>query len=650
MKKNYLFIFVFLFGALLYVNTLPNKYAYDDFSVIEGNQFTREGLTGIFGHVLNDSFMGFTGKKNLFRGGRYRPLSLITFSIEYQFFGMAPFISHLINVILYGLICLVLLKVLSALFADRLAFSKFRDYFLSLSLMATLLFAAHPIHTEVTANIKGRDELLALLFGLLAWNSLIKFTDKSKPQQAAYAGIFFFLSLMSKESAAPFLLLIPVSIFCFRSRVVFRKSVLLTTVSLFAGFVVFLLIRQSVLGWSAKPTTEDNILSNSFMYANGLSERYGTTFYTLWLYLKLLFFPHPLTIDYYPYYIPYVGLTDIRAILAFFLYAGLTVAAVIYSYKKNIAGYGLLFFLAALFPVSNLLFVIGPFMGERFVFIPSLGFALALAWALIKGAEKLNLLRFLPLVFLTVLILYSGKTFTRNLDWKDSFTLYTKDVQTSVNSAIITKGAGHELLLRAEVTKDTTVKREYARKAVFYLEQAVKLNKGTTETFLLSNSYYENGEFSKALDMYLVTLNIDKDYDKAFKNYFIGLNQLSDPALKISYCNKLLNAVGENFEIYYYKGLIFGKELQMADSSLVNLLKANRLDTTKLECMSDIGVAFAMKGNFSQSVYYLSKALAGNPADDKTRNNLTVSLYNLGDIAKAKEVAEKRWPTAASRN
>ena len=644
MKRNYLFLLVFLAGALLYANTLPNKYAYDDYSVIEGNKFTKEGITGAFGHIFNDSFTGFTGKKNLFRGGRYRPLSLISFSIEYQFFGKTPFISHLMNVLLFGFICVLILKILSALFREKLVFLKFRDYFLSLSLMATLIFATHPIHTEVTANIKGRDELLAMLFGLLAWNSLMVYIDKSKPVHAIYAGLYFFLSLMSKESAAPLLFLIPVSIFCFRSKDVFSKTVVYTTLSLVAAFIVFILIRQSILGWGSKPSMEDNIVSNSFMHAKGLSERYGTTFYTLWLYLKLLFFPHPLTIDYYPFYIPYVGMTDFRAILPFLLYSGLTVAAIFYTLKKNIAGYGLLFYLVALFPVSNLLFIIGPFMGERFLFIPSFGFAIALAWILINGAEKIKLNKGLPYVFLVVFALYSVKTISRNFDWKDNFTLYTKDVQTSINSAVITKGAGHELLLRAEVTKDTTEKREYARRAIFFLEQASKLNKSTTEVFLLANSYYENGEFDKALSLYLETLELDHNYEKAYYNYFVALPKLIEPALKIRYCDSLIMLLGDKYEPFYNKGLIFGKELNMLDSSLYCLLKAYGIDSTKQECMGDLGVAFAIKRDFPRSVKYLTKALISNPADEKARNNLAASLFHSGDKARAQLVAQKRWP------
>jgi len=642
MGIRYLYLIVFLAGASLYLNTLPNRYAYDDFSVIAGNKFTKQGLQGIFGHLFTDSFTGFTGQKNLFRGGRYRPLSLITFSMEYQFFGENPLVSHLVNLIIYGLICMLLFRVLTSLFLEKLAFRKFRDYFLSLSLMAAILFAVHPIHTEVAANIKGRDELMALLFGLIAWNAIILFTDKGRTAQAIYGGVFFFLSLMSKESGAPLLLLIPVSLYCCRSRAVFRKTIVPSSIALFAAFAAFLLIRQSVLGWGSKPTMEDNILSNSFMHASGLSERYGTTFYTLWLYLKLLFFPHPLTIDYYPYYIPYIGMADPRAILPFLLYAALTGAAVFLTLRRNIAGFGLLFYLVALFPVSNLPFIIGPFMGERFAFIPSVGFVIAFAWILIYGAEKFRLTSLLPWCFGMIFLLLAAKTISRNFDWKDNFTLYLKDVQTSLNSAVITRGAGHELLTKADSATDPGEKRAFALRALPYLEQAARLNRTTTEIFLLANAYYESGDNEKPFDLYLEILRMNPRYEKARSNYFVAVNRLGDPVKKIRAYDRLLRETGEGYDGYYKKGLIYGKELNMPDSSIANLIRASRLDSSKVDCFSDLGVAFAMKGDFRQSAFYLEKALRLNPGDTRIRQNLAASYHRMGDAGRAEEVLGKR--------
>src|ERR1043166_116053 len=97
-------LLLFLFGFLLYVNTISFQYVLDDKLAITENQFTKKGFAGIKDHLTHEMFTGFFGKqKNLVEGGRYRPLAMITFAIEWQLFGDNPYISHFINAVLYGL-------------------------------------------------------------------------------------------------------------------------------------------------------------------------------------------------------------------------------------------------------------------------------------------------------------------------------------------------------------------------------------------------------------------------------------------------------------------------------------------------------------------------------------------------------------------
>jgi tetratricopeptide (TPR) repeat protein len=359
------------------------------------------------------------------------------------------------------------------------------------------------------------------------------------------------------------------------------------------------------------------------------------------MYFRLLLVPHPLTIDYYPFYIPYIGLADPRSLLPMLLYGCLTVLAILLTWRKHIAGFGLLFFLIGLFPVSNLLIIVGPFMGERLVFIPSAGFIMALTWVIIKSAERIQRQRWLPYIFSFLLLAYTARTMVRNTDWKDSYTLYTRDVQTSVNSAVITKGAGHEILLRAEAANEPSVKKAYARQAIPYLEQAVKLNKSTTETFLLGNAYYENGEYEKSLGMYLETLALSSDYKKARTNYFIAVNRLEPPSLKIRYYDLLILKTGASYEAFYQKGLVFGKEMNQPDSSISNLVRASSIDSTQVDCLSDLGVALAIKGEYAKSANYLEKALRINPTDSRIRQNLVMLYRNTGNHSRADALSGK---------
>jgi hypothetical protein len=156
-------------GFVLYINTFGHQYALDDIAAVTQNLFVRAGLKGI-PDLLRTEFWHFSNISL----GYYRPLSLITFALEQQYFGDNPGYSHIINALLYGLTGLFLGVLLQkwlvgpgqseqtelAAEADRRA----RQTQVTVATVIGALFIAHPIHTEIVANIKGRDELLSFLF------------------------------------------------------------------------------------------------------------------------------------------------------------------------------------------------------------------------------------------------------------------------------------------------------------------------------------------------------------------------------------------------------------------------------------------------------------------------------------------------------
>src|SRR5580698_4956253 len=91
---------------LFYANSVLNKYAFDDNGAILNNGYVQMGFSGIPKILTNDSYASYynlmgASAANQLSGGRYRPLSEITFAIEQQFFGdsdILPYIRHLVNV------------------------------------------------------------------------------------------------------------------------------------------------------------------------------------------------------------------------------------------------------------------------------------------------------------------------------------------------------------------------------------------------------------------------------------------------------------------------------------------------------------------------------------------------------------------------
>ncbi|NJM16933.1 MAG: hypothetical protein HC896_17540 [Bacteroidales bacterium] len=191
-------------GFVLYGNTLGHQYALDDTIVITENKFARNGFSGLKDIFAHDSFTGFFGtKKDLVDGGRYRPLSIATFAIEYEIFGPKPFVGHLINILLYiatGMVLFFLLR--------RIALDLHITEPQWLAFICSLMFMVHPVHTEVVANIKGRDELMALLFGLLAWMTVL-YMRTNNIKSLFLTALLLFLGLLSKENAVVFLFMLP---------------------------------------------------------------------------------------------------------------------------------------------------------------------------------------------------------------------------------------------------------------------------------------------------------------------------------------------------------------------------------------------------------------------------------------------------------
>ena len=436
-KTNYLPALVLFFCAIvLYISTLRFDYVLDDIIVITDNDFTKKGFAGIKDIFTTESFQGYFGEqRDLVEGGRYRPLSIASFAVEYQFFGLNQAVSHFVNVLLYALLALLLFRVMALLFPIK----KKKKWYYTLAFVSSLLFVLHPLHTEVVANIKGRDEILSLMGALAALYSIIKYSKKEKRIYLLMGASCYFLALLAKENALTFLAIIPLSLYFF-TKTKFKK-IAISFVPLFGVALLYLLIRYRVIGYFLSSGSEITDLMNNPFYGISTGERLATAFYTLALYLKLLIFPHPLTHDYYPFQIPILNWQSVPAIISLLIYLALGFVALMGLRKRSVISYGILFYLLTLSIVSNIPFTVGTFMNERFLFMPSIGFCIVLGYFITRElpaftkekAGELNLLS------AGVLILFATgfitKTLLRVPDWKNRMTLNTSAVKYSPNSA-----------------------------------------------------------------------------------------------------------------------------------------------------------------------------------------------------------------------
>ncbi len=446
----------------LYAVAIKFGYVLDDQMVVWQNAYVQKGVSGIRQIFGADSFMGYFQKKEnllLLEGGRYRPLSLATFAMEvslfnpganvsivekalFSLFGEAkeglPHFSHFINILLYGFTGVLLYRILLGLFPPTPRSEGGRWYF-SAAFIGALLFVLHPLHSEAVANIKGRDEILALYFSLAALYATLRYFDTDRWWWAVAPGIFMLLALFAKENALTFLAVIPLTAWFFAK--VPARRVLIASIPLILAAVVFIFVRYKALGFMLDHGKSVKDLMNNPFIGMSISEKFATIFLTLGWYVKLLFYPNPLTHDYYPYHVPKVGWTDWKALASLALYAGMGVWALLNIRKRSVPAYAILFFLITMSIVSNLFVKVGTFMNERFAFMPSVAFCLLAGWFLAqKLPEWLKEKPGRPYLLgagalVLVAAIYSWRTYTRVPDWKDALSLNTSAVRISENSA-----------------------------------------------------------------------------------------------------------------------------------------------------------------------------------------------------------------------
>ncbi|MDD2636092.1 MAG: tetratricopeptide repeat protein [Bacteroidales bacterium] len=658
LKKYLPHIIIVIFAFVIYANTLGHQYALDDKMTYWKNEFVQQGVSGIKDILSYDTMAGMFGKDSKeLEGGRYRPLSLITFALEVEIFGKPtsdvsakhefignPGLSHFFNILFYCISLLILFKVLTKLFRDY----KPKFWYLSIPFIATMLFAAHPLHTEIVANIKGRDEILAFLFSIAALNSIINYIDQNKKTELINAFIFIFLGSMSKEISITFLAVIPFSIYFFRKEKL--PKYIISFVPILAGALLYLIIRQVVIGNQAD-IVATQLMNNPFLDTT-TGQRYATIFYTLLIYLKLLIFPHPLTWDYYPYHIEIMQWTDWTVIVSLLLYLVLGTIAILGLKKKSIYSYAIIIYLVTLSITSNIFFSIGAFMSERFIYVSLLGFCIVVAFLISENLpKKINHLQKYRKTGLTITILillaFSFKTISRNQVWENNLTLFEHDVKVSSNSAKGNSSYASELYKLsedAETVGDTALRNEYLKKSIPYFNKAIEIYPQYSEALVrVGNIYYKlYGDYKTMFDYYIRTLESNPLNADVWNNTLgVLMYNVDEPLYEKKIWLEYMSFAPERVEPYAQIGdLHYFTELANPDSAVYYYEKAAKIINLDFDRLFRIGVSYGNIGKFDKAREYLQRAEAIKD-DSEVLRYIGITYGMEGEDVKALEYFEK---------
>ncbi len=608
-------LLIFAFAFLLYANTLTHGFVQDDAIVITDNMFTTKGVDGIPGILGKDTFFGFfkvEGKETLVSGGRYRPLTLVAFALLYEVAGNNPFPFHLLTVLLFAATCVLLYRTLLLLLQGWTAG---REQAPLVAWIAALLFAAHPIHTEVAANIKGCDEIVTLLGSLGALWLTVRYMDTGKFLWGALAAVVFFLACLSKENAATFVVVIPLALWFFRSASLGQS--VRYSLPVWIAFAAFFVIRGSILHWKFGAAPME-LMNNPFLKIEGTQwvaftagEKLATILYTLGKYLVLLVFPHPLTHDYYPRFIGLKSFADVGVMASVVAYGLLAWYALRGLGRRDPVAFGILFFLLTISIVSNLVFPVGTNMGERFAFMPSAGFCLAAAVVL----SRLKNWKTALAIAAFVALFFSAKTLLRNPVWVSNESLFFTDAETSVNSAKINNACGGVLFEKSQKEKDEAKRQDMLRRSFDYANQALKIYPN-----------YKDALITRAGCQYFL-----KNYDGAVDDYRVAAQIASNDPKPRSYLAIALREAGK-----YY-----GEQKGDLATAMKHLNESWQISPDDPETARLLGVANGVQGKNAEALEWFKKAVELAPDNASYLFDLGTAYFIAGDKVRGEEYRQR---------
>jgi len=437
----------------VYANSIPNGFAYDDCGIIQGNHFVNNLEWAEIWH--SNYWPATEGPGDLL----YRPLTIFSYLANHAL-NPEPWTFHLVNVLLHGLV-----TVLATILTWRLLRNRW------MALLAGALFAIHPLHTEVVANVVGRAELLAALWSLLALLIFLPDRDALAGPPATRAwwhGLLvaacFFAALLAKETPAALLgAILFLDLWRWAQWPAGRPTLwawlgrqcLRYHLPLWAAFGGYLALRLNAIGLRMDPRSFHPLV-NPLSTAN-LLERIVTPFLLLAKYILLMFWPAVLSADYSaPSIMPTSNIFQPLPLLGLLITA--TTAAAIISYWKHSPRLVavLVLFASSYLLVGNLI-RIGTIFGERLFYWPSVFFLMLAAYLIVRTYDRLT--RIFPtalgarwarvaagLVVAAALVAGSVRTIIRNPDWHNNLALALATAQANPQSAKACEWAGSVLL------------------------------------------------------------------------------------------------------------------------------------------------------------------------------------------------------------
>ncbi len=609
-----------------YGRSLRAELVYDDLTDIVQNTYVRTfDVRGIFTSPSWATWVGvgYSG---------YRPLTTLTFAANHWFHGPRPFGYHAVNVLLHAAFSIVV-----AVFVGRLTGRP------RVGWLTGLLFAAHPVHTDAVASVVGRAEELAALFAVGAWWLVLESRSGPTPRAAwlALAGICVAAGTLAKESAATIVLAVAaVDALSRRPADRERRPTLRRVLEygvLLGGAAAAIAVRTTVMGGMANNVV---VKMDNPLVDQAAAVRLWTTLRVIAAYARLLLWPVHLSADYSYRQVEIAGApfaADVLAGLGVVVALGLAAAWASRRAPDVSVGVAILATTASLSLAATFLSV-GPIMGERLLYLPSVGFCLLVGGAFDRlWAWRGRAGRAIAVAGVATLLGgYVLRTAARNAVWQDRRTFAEALVADAPMSARSHRELG---IVYGDLGQHDQAVRE------LLLSRGIVMHPSTS--YDLGNVLLAAGRYPDAVRAYEEAVALKPDLLEAMTNLATAYSNQGDEETAERWLRRVLDLNGDwaDARLNLANGMLRRGRLEEAAAQYREVIQRAPADGL---ARMNYGVCLEALGRPGEAAEQYRMAIRLAPPSPQSHVRLVAALLSAGltnDARIAQGDAERLFPT-----
>ncbi len=608
-KKQVLMIYVILAAITLAVFWQVSQFDFvtlDDFDYVTKNGYVQSKIS------LNGILWAFSTEPIRFIGF-WHPLTWLSLMLDYQVFGVNAGGYHMTNLVLHILSTLLLFWLF-----NRMTGNVWRSAFIA------VLFAIHPLRAESVAWVSERKDVLSAFFWMLTLCFYVYYTEKPVIKRYLLVCLFFACGFMSKPTVVTLPVIMIILDYWPLKRFESQKGNIILwqlreKIILFIFSAVFSLITiYAHVG-----------LSTSYWHFS-IKSRVTNALIAFVVYLRKIFWPHDLAFC-YPFFgnaPPWQTLGAALLIIAISAFVILKMKRFPYLFA------GWLWYLISILPVIGIIPVGNNAMADRYIYLPSIGISIMLAWGLLPlmRSETMRKKILLPsaAVFLVILAILGWQ---QSLHWKNSIALFSNAVLINKNHYLSHVGMGIAFFKEGKEREaidhysqsihiepnylPTYINRGIAyvklgqyQKAMKDYNEVIRRNPGNSEAYNNRGVIYAMfGQYQRAIDDYNKAISLKPAYANAYYNRGVVYTKLGQYQRAMEDYNKAIHLKGDYSDAYYNRGIIHGQrgEYHLAIEDFNHVI---RLKPDHVKAYNNRGFTYSQLGQYQQAINDYDKAIS----------------------------------------